>query len=323
MSYRFTTEVGLVTARQTKRPALAEAYARSQAINRAHGRSYYLATRLLPAAKRPHVHALYGFTRCADDIVDTVGPEDGPLVRQQRLDDWGSAFLAGLGGAPVSDPLLPAVLNTVATYDLDLEDFDKFLRSMAMDLKVSGYRTYDDLLGYMEGSAAVIGTMMLPILGLAPGADPVVARRSARQLGFAFQLTNFIRDVGEDLERGRIYLPEEDLDRFGVTPQRLALDTARRCSTQPVLDLIRYSCGRAVAHYQAALPGLEMLEPRSRICIRAAFGLYGGILDEVGRRGYEVLAGRVRVPRWRKAGILAAALSQRRFVARFRRWHVG
>ena len=93
---------------------------------------------------------------------------------------------------------------------------------MAMDLKVTGYRTYDDLLGYMEGSAAVIGTMMLPILGLSAGADPVVARRSARQLGFAFQLTNFIRDVGEDLERGRIYLPEEDLDRFGVTPQRLA-----------------------------------------------------------------------------------------------------
>ena len=104
MSYRFTTEVGSVTARQTKRPALAEAYARSQAINRAHGRSYYLATRLLPAAKRPHVHALYGFTRCADDIVDTVGPEDGPQVRQQRLDDWGSAFLAGLAGAPVSRP---------------------------------------------------------------------------------------------------------------------------------------------------------------------------------------------------------------------------
>jgi phytoene synthase len=312
-----------VTTRQTKRPALAEAYARSQAINRAHGRSYYLATRLLPAVKRPHVHALYGFTRYADDIVDTVGPEDGPLIRQQRLDDWGSAFLAGLAGAPVSDPLLPAVLNTVATYDLDLEDFDKFLRSMAMDLKVTSYRTYDDLLGYMEGSAAVIGTMMLPILGLSAGADPVVARRSARQLGLAFQLTNFIRDVGEDLERGRIYLPEEDLDRFGVTPQRLALDTARGRSTQPVLELIRHECGRAVAHYQAALPGLAMLEPRSRICIRAAFGLYGGILDEVGRRGYEVLAGRVRVPRRRKAGILAAALSQRRFLARFRRWHAG
>jgi phytoene synthase len=311
-----------VTARQTKQPALAEAYARSLAINRAHGRSYYLATRLLPAAKRPHVHALYGFTRWADDIVDSAGPEDGPLVRQQRLDDWGGAFLAGLAGAPVEDPLLPAVLHTVGVYDLDLEDFDKFLRSMAMDLKVTGYRTYDDLLGYMEGSAAAIGTMMLPILGLTPGADPVVARRSARQLGFAFQLTNFIRDVGEDLERGRVYLPEEDLDRFGVTHQRLARDAARGRSTQPVLDLIRYECGRAVAHYRAARPGLALLVPRSRVCIRAAFGLYGGILDEVGRRGFEVLAGRVRVPRRRRAGILAAAVSSRRFATRFRRWRV-
>jgi 15-cis-phytoene synthase len=310
------------TAQQTHTTALAEAYARSRDINRTHGRSYFLATRLLPPAKRPHVHALYGFARWADDIVD-----DGPggrsvEERQRRLDEWGSAFLAGLAGAPVEDPLLPAVLHTVRTFDLDLDDFDKFLRSMAMDLKVTGYRTYEDLLGYMEGSAAVIGTMMLPILGLAPGADPAVARESARQLGFAFQLTNFIRDVGEDLDRGRVYLPEEDLARFGLTREALARDARAGTSTEPVRELIRHECFRALTHYRAALPGLAELAPRSQVCIRAAYLLYGGILDEVGRRGYEVLAGRARVPRRRRAAIVLGAVSPRRFADRIHRWHV-
>ena len=127
--------------------------------------------------------------------------------------------MAGLHGAPVDDPLLPAVLHTIAVFDLDRDDFASFLKSMAMDLTVTAYPTYDHLLDYMEGSAAVIGTMMLPILG---SSDPVAAREPARQLGFAFQLTNFIRDVAEDLDRGRTYLPDEDLAKFGVTREELA-----------------------------------------------------------------------------------------------------
>ena len=100
--------------------------------------------------------------------------------------------------------MLPAVLHTVRAFDLDVADFERFLHSMAMDLHTDGYRTYDDLCGYMEGSAAVIGTMMAPIL---ESADPPAAAEHARQLGLAFQLTNFIRDIGEDRERGRVYLP--------------------------------------------------------------------------------------------------------------------
>jgi phytoene synthase len=170
-----------------------------------HGRTYYLATRLLPAWKRRHVHALYGFTRYADEIVDRT--EDAAAAeRAARLAEWSDRFLAGLRGEPVDDPLLPAVLHTIAVFDLDRDDFATFLRSMAMDLTVTSYATYDDLLDYMEGSAAVIGTMMLPILG---SADPAAAREPARQLGLAFQLTNFIRDVAEDLDRGRVYLPDE------------------------------------------------------------------------------------------------------------------
>ena len=258
---------------------LADAYERSRELNRHHGRSYYLATRLLPASKRPHVHALYGFTRWADEIVDApTGPD-----RERRLKEFAEAFRAG----STTDPLLPAVLDTIARYALDVDDFDRFLDSMSMDLTTTGYPTYTDLLEYMEGSAAVIGTMMLPILGVRPGGDPTVARASARELGLAFQLTNIIRDVAEDLDRGRVYLPEADLDRFGVSRTQLVREARRGVASAPVRALTRFECQRALGHYRAALPGLDLLEPRSRLCIRAAFLIYGGILDEVGRAGFE------------------------------------
>ncbi|HEV3014971.1 MAG TPA: squalene/phytoene synthase family protein, partial [Actinomycetota bacterium] len=168
--------------------------------------------------------------------------------------------------------------------------------SMAMDLHRDGYRTYEDLCGYMDGSAAVIGTMMAPIL---ESSDPPRAAAHARQLGLAFQLTNFIRDVGEDLERGRVYLPAEDLERFGVSRADLAAARA----TPQVAKLLAFEIRRARAHYRAAEPGIELLAPSSRPCIRVAFDLYRGILDEVERAGYQVLAGRVRVPRHRRLGV--------------------
>ena len=130
------------------------------------------------------------------------------------------------------------MLHTIAVFDLDRADFASFLKSMAMDLTVAAYPTYDDLLDYMEGSAAVIGTMMLPILG---SSDPAAAREPARQLGFAFQLTNFIRDVAEDLDRGRTYLPDEDLAKFDVTrDDLLAAKAAGRASAEdPRADRVR------------------------------------------------------------------------------------
>src|ERR1044071_1305996 len=136
---------------------LAASYERCRELHRRHGRTYYLATKLLPAWKRRHVHALYGFTRYADEIVDQTW-ELPAEERSRQLTDWSEAFVAGLRGEPVDDPLLPAVLHTIAVFDLDVDDFAKFLRCMAMDLTITSYETYADLLDYMEGSAAVIGT---------------------------------------------------------------------------------------------------------------------------------------------------------------------
>ncbi|MEU4527003.1 phytoene/squalene synthase family protein [Micromonospora ureilytica] len=283
---------------------LTAAYGRCRELHKRHGRTYYLATRLLPAWKRRHVHALYGFTRYADEIVDST--EDlPPAERAVLLDHWAGQFMAGLHGAPVDDPLLPAVLHTIAVFDLDRDDFASFLKSMAMDLTVTAYPTYDHLLDYMEGSAAVIGTMMLPILG---SSDPAAAREPARQLGFAFQLTNFIRDVAEDLDRGRTYLPDEDLAKFGVTGEELADARARGHATPRIRELIEYEVTRAQAHYAAAAPGITMLAPASQACMRTAYALYGGILDEVAAQGYDVFVRRALVPQRRRMAVAARAL---------------
>ncbi|MET7947964.1 phytoene/squalene synthase family protein [Micromonospora sp. NPDC005324] len=283
---------------------LTAAYDRCRELHKRHGRTYYLATRLLPAWKRRHVHALYGFTRYADEIVDRT--EDlPPAERAALLDHWASQFVAGLHGAQVDDPLLPAVLHTIAVFDLDRDDFASFLKSMAMDLTVTAYPTYDHLLDYMEGSAAVIGTMMLPILG---SSDPVAAREPARQLGFAFQLTNFIRDVAEDLDRGRTYLPDEDMAKFGVTREELAEARARGRVTARIRELIEYEVTRAQAHYAAAAPGITMLAPASQACMRTAYALYGGILDEVAAQDYDVFVRRALVPQRRRMAVAARAL---------------
>jgi 15-cis-phytoene synthase len=296
----------------TEPQTLGAAYERCRQLHARHGRTYYLATWLLPAWKRRHVHALYGFTRYADEIVDDLSSTLDPAAQAAALGAWGERFFAGLRGAPCQDPVLPAVLHTVRAFDLEVADFEKFLDSMAMDLHTNSYGTYQDLCAYMEGSAAVIGTMMAPIL---ESVDPPAAAEHARQLGLAFQLTNFIRDLGEDLARGRIYLPAEDLERFGVGRADLAAATA----SPAVQGLVAFEIERARAHYGAAEPGIELLAPSSRPCVRVAFDLYRGILEEVERAGYQVLAARVRVPRRRRLGVAGRHLLAARAAARAER----
>jgi 15-cis-phytoene synthase len=285
-------------------PDLTASYRHCRSLHRRHGRTYYLATRLLPAWKRPHVHALYGFARYADEIVDRT--EDRPVTERERcLREWSRRFIDGLHGARVDDPVLPAVLHTIAVFRLDRSDFVSFLRSMQMDLSVTEYPDYPSLLSYMEGSAAAVATMMLPILG---PADAGAAREPARQLGLAFQLTNLIRDVGDDLGRGRIYLPRDDLARFGLTGVDLVEAAARRRATPAVKELIGYEIARARTHYAAAAPGIPMLATTSRACVRTAFHLYGAILDEIERCGHDVFARRAVVPRRRRLRLLVRSM---------------
>lgn len=290
---------------------LTAGYERCRRLHAAYGRSYYLATRLLPAWKRPHVHALYGFARYADEIVDSFAVTGD---RAAALEALAARLAAALAGEPVHDPVLPAFTHTVRAFGIDPADVSAFLTSMRADLTVRRYATYDDLLGYMEGSAAAIGTMMLPVLEALPGED-ARAREPARHLGLAFQLTNFIRDVAEDLARGRVYLPLADLDKFGVT--EADLDAPR--ASPAVRELVAHECDRAREHYRRAWDGIALLAPSSRPCIRAAYELYGGILDEVEAAGHDVLARRATVPKRRRLAIFARNLVAARAAARAER----
>ncbi|NHC12344.1 phytoene/squalene synthase family protein [Motilibacter deserti] len=288
-------------------PALRACYEQCRRLNADHGKTYYLATLLLPAAKRPHVHALYGFARYADEFVDSLQDP-----HPEALTPWGERFLADLEGGDSADPVCRAVINTIRTWDIPAPLFKAFLDSMAMDLTVTEYSTFEDLRGYMYGSAAVIGLQMLPILE--PLDDRAYA--PAQALGEAFQLTNFIRDVAEDLDRGRVYLPLEDLDRFGVTREQLAAEARAGTSSRPVRDLVRFEVERCRELYRAAAHGPLLLDPTSRDCIRTAAALYGGILDEVAGAGYDVLSARRAVPLPRRLrvavpGLARAALARR------------
>ena len=202
--------------------SLEAAYAACRDLHRTHGRSYYLATRLLPPWKRRHVHALYGFTRYSDDIVDGGDEAAGQQApeRARLLGRWASQFYAAIEGErPPADLILRAVRHTVATFGLPRADFDAFFASMRMDLHVREYADYGALLEYMEGSAAVIGTMMLPILfapedgpGPLPAAAVTTAREPARQLGPVLDITGADNArIGEpDDFRSERHLAQED-----------------------------------------------------------------------------------------------------------------
>lgn len=297
---------------------LTASYELCRRLNARHGRSYYLATLLLPAWKRPHVHALYGFARYADEIVDSFTMTGD---RERALDGLAARLAVTLAGGGTDDPVLPAFTQTVRSFGIEHGDVEAFLCSMRADLTVTRYPTYADLLGYMEGSAAAIGTMMLPILEPLPGMEDK-AREPARRLGLAFQLTNFLRDVTEDLARGRVYLPLEDLDHFGVE----VADLGRGVPTPALRELLAFQLRRAREHYARAVEGVGMLTPSSRPCVRAAFQLYGGILDRIEAAGHDVLGGRAAVPRRRRAAIFtrhllaasAAGRAERRLIAEVR-----
>jgi len=280
--------------------SLAASYERCRRLNRAHGTTYYASTFLLPVTTRPHVHALYGFARYADEIVDDLGPV--PVERREAaLATFGECFLTDLAAGHSEHPVLEAVVDTAVRFDLPVGAFERFLTSMAMDLTVTTYETFEDLLVYMDGSAAVIGELMLPLLE--PERVPA-ALRPARALGIAFQLTNFLRDVDEDLERGRVYVPQEDLRRFGADPSRRLPDAAW-------VELMRFEIARTRAWYGLADEGLGLLPDRSAGCIRAARRLYGGILDRIEAAGYDVFSARVRVPTRQKLAVAARGLLTR------------
>jgi 15-cis-phytoene synthase len=259
-------------------------YAESRALARRYGTTYYWAAQALPRARRRHVYALYGFCRYADEIVD--GAKGGtPAQRARALAGLEASFQTAWAGGEASTQVLAALVESMKILGLRPEVVTRFLRSMTMDLSVMSYGTWSELCVYMDGSAAVIGEMMVPVLCPEPAEAALAA---ARELGVAFQMTNFLRDVGEDLDRGRVYIPAEDLRRFGADPRA-------REVTPEWAELMRFEIARTRGIYRRAAVGIERLPRRAAACVRSAAVLYEAILSRIEANRYDVFTRRTRV----------------------------
>ncbi len=279
--------------------ALQESYQECKRLNSLHGKTYYLATLLLPKSKRPYVHALYGFARYADEIVDDLASTLSPQEKADALRSWSNGVLEDLKKGTSSDHIGRALVDTARKFDIPHQHFVDFLHSMEMDLTVTEYQNYDALLEYVYGSAAVIGLEMVPVLGYSDQR----AFEAAKKLGIAFQLANFIRDVSEDLDRGRVYLPLDELARFGV--DRAMLE--RRVLTPEIVEALKFQIARVRTLQEEADLGIAYLDKTSRPCIRAASELYCGIVDEVEAIGYDIFNKRAKTSTARRARVAGAA----------------
>ena len=291
-----------LTAAGITDPDLRASYSECKRLNSLHGKTYYLATLLLPKEKRPFVHALYGFARYADEIVDDLESSLSIDEKANALKVWGDGILADLRKGESKDHIGRALIDTVNRFAIPIEHFEAFLHSMTMDLSVTEYQTYEDLLEYVYGSAAVIGLQMVPILG---STDPR-AYEAAQKLGIAFQLANFIRDVDEDLERGRVYLPIQELAEHGVSWQMLN----ERVLTPQIRSALQAQIKRVRALQKESEFGISLLDASSRPCIEAASELYCGIVDEVEKIDYEIFTKRATTSTWRRLKVALPAYAR-------------
>ncbi|MFY2858685.1 phytoene/squalene synthase family protein [Mycobacterium sp. THU-M104] len=285
-------------------PGLRAAYRRCRQIAAEHGRTYFLATRLLAPDQRPAVHALYGFARHADDILDDLDPALDVTARAERLQHLADRFFAG--GDHRDEPVLAAADDTVRRYGIPADLFEDFLASMRMDLTVTDYPDRTALNRYMRGSAEVIGLQMLPVLGTVVPTDEAAPYAAA--LGRAFQLTNFLRDVDEDLRRGRVYLPADELAAHGVD-RELLMWCHDHHHTDP-----RVRAALAAQHdvtrdiYRFAADGIAVLQPRSRPCVTTALTLYSEILDCIESSDFSVFSRRATVGTTRRLQVAGGGL---------------
>ncbi len=286
-----TVESGREPLSDEARTLVAASYAHARRITRSRAKNFFYTFLFLPPKRRQSIFAVYAFSRRADDAVDAVrstgSSTGGPKSPKEARQDL-KALEALLGPvAPENDPLAPALRDTIRRFNIPLEPFLELLRGMEMDLDTHTYATFDDLYQYCYRAASVIGLISIEIFGYQ---GP--AREYAVELGIAMQLTNILRDVAEDLKRGRIYLPGEDLQRFGCSVENL---------TRGVVDsrfrsLMAFEVERARSHFRAAQPLYPMVLPESRYCPVLLERFYSRILDRIEAQGFDVLTRRPGLP---------------------------
>ena len=298
-----------LTAAGITDPRLRASYTECKRLNSLHGKTYYLATLLLPKEKRPFVHALYGFARYADEIVDDLNSTLTDEEKAAALISWGDQVLLDLRAGISQDPIAAALVDTALKFNIPISYFEAFLHSMKMDLTITEYQTYEDLYEYVYGSAAVIGLQMVHVLGTVSPSDLNEAKIAAEKLGIAFQLANFIRDVGEDLDRGRVYLPVSELQAYGVTRSMLE----DKVLTPQIRNALKEQILRVRKLQEESDSGIKLLTPGSRECILAASELYCGIVDEVEKIDYEIFSKRAKTSTLRRLKVAGPAYLRAKF----------
>jgi phytoene synthase len=273
-----------------KRPQ--DAFLETDKVIRKHSKTFYFATALLPKAERRAIRALYGFCRASDDLVDCAS------TREEDFSAWETEV--SLPASQQRNPILFSWGHVRETYPIDRRYEKELLDGMRMDLQFRPYATWAELETYCYRVASTVGLLSIPIIGLAPGAHLEQAAPPAVQLGIALQLTNILRDVGEDLERGRMYLPIEDLQRFGLTPKEIF----NRTFDDRFVALMQFEIRRARRLYAEALPGIGLLSARARPAVAAAALLYRRILDEIEAMEYQVFRYRAHTRTLQKIAML-------------------
>ncbi len=289
----------LIPGEATEIPDLAGSYAYCEALARREAGNFYHAFRLLPRPERRAMCALYAYMRVTDDLSDDPGPVD---EKRASLGAWRTQLERALGGEP-SHALHPALADTVRTYGIPAVYLHDVLDGVSMDLDRARYGTFTELYGYCYRVASAVGLACIHIWGF----DGEEAKGPAEAAGIALQLTNILRDLGEDAGRGRIYLPLEDLARFGYPEEALG----RGERNEAFRALMRFEVDRARGYYEAARSLEPRLRPPGRAVFRVMTRTYRGLLEEIERRDYDVFSQRVRLGRWHKAWLAVQALPVR------------
>lgn len=284
---------------------LVAAYLHCEQITAEHSRSFHLASRLLPPEKRRATRALYAFCRMTDDLVDE--PDEGAdLSREERLGLLKEWQTRAFDPAPSSDDaLVLAWADARARFHIPQRYAEQLIDGVAQDLTHSGYQTFADLTGYCYGVASTVGLMSMHIVGYR-GAEAIPY---AVKLGVALQMTNILRDVMEDWRNGRLYLPREELDSFGIAPEEIGERVDYRWR-----EFMRFQIARNRQLYAEAWPGIGLLARDGRFSIAAAADLYRQILNDIENHGYDNLSRRAYISKWQKLSRLPGIWwSSRRF----------
>ncbi len=277
-----------------------------ESVTRAHARTFALASAFLPHEKRRDAFAIYAFCREADDIVDGAPGRDRADV-DGDLAAYRAQLRRALAGR-AEGPVFRELARVVARRGVPAAVLEELLDGVAADLEERRYATWSDLAVYCEGVAASVGAMCTHVFGV-DGDDALRDRAITygRTLGVAMQLTNILRDVGEDAARGRCYLPDDDLAAFGLDRERVLRDPSLKDDPRWA-QLMRHEIARARALYRAARPGIALLASDAQRCARACADGYSAILGAIEGNRYDSLTRRARVGHLAKAGILLHAL---------------